>query len=373
MAGPIAIYGATGYTGRLVAREARRRDLELVLAGRSADRLHALARELELDAPVRVAATDDRVGLRHAFGDCAAVINCAGPFMRLGEPVVRAAVETATHYVDTTGEQPYMQQILEGLDDAARAAEVAVVPAVGFDYLPGDLLSRLVARGREPLRELVVAYAVSGFAATRGTMHSAVSMLGGQGLAYDGGAWRPAGVATTRATFAFPEPFGRQAVTRYPGGEVVTAPRHTRTRRVTTLIATGTFAPLPGLGSAMALAAPALNLALRTPARALLDVAIDRLPEGPPEEVRRRAEFAVVVVAQGEDGSTGRGLARGRDVYGLTAASAVHAAALMTDGGYDRAGALAPAQAYDPASFLDHLGGHGLTYEVAGVAEGAPA
>ena len=58
---------------------------------------------------------------------------------------MRAAVETGTHYVDTTGEQPYMRFIYDRLDDAAQAAEVAVVPAVGFDYVPGDLLAPLVA------------------------------------------------------------------------------------------------------------------------------------------------------------------------------------------------------------------------------------
>ncbi len=204
-AGTIAVYGATGYTGRLVAREAARRELPLVLSGRDAARLHAVAEELQIDAPVRAAALDDRDALRHALGDCATVINCAGPFTRLGEPVVRAAVETGTHYADTTGEQPFMQRVFERYDDAARAAEVAVVPAVGFDYLPGDLICRLAATGHEPLRELVLAYAVKGFAATRGTLHSALLALRGGDLAYEGGEWRPAGPGPLRAAFTFPD------------------------------------------------------------------------------------------------------------------------------------------------------------------------
>src|SRR5204862_5875390 len=179
-AGAIAVYGATGYTGRLVAREAARRELPLVLSGRDAARLHRVAEELEIDALVRAAALDDRDALRHAFGDCAAVINCAGPFTRLGEPVVRAAVETGTHYVDTTGEQPFMQRVFERHEDAAHAAEVAVVPAVGFDYLPGDLISRLAARDVEPATEVVVAYWVTGLAATRCTLRSELLPLRGR-------------------------------------------------------------------------------------------------------------------------------------------------------------------------------------------------
>ena len=251
VAGPIAVYGATGYTGRLVAREAARCDLPLVLCGRDARKLHALSDELGAEAQVHAAAVDDRDALRHALGDCAVVINCAGPFTRLGEPVVRAAVETGTHYVDTTGEQPYMQRIVERYDDAARAAEVAVVTAVGFDYLPGDLLCRLVARDHEPLQELVLAYAVRGFAMTRGTLRSALLMMRGGDLAYEDGEWQPAGPGPMRAAFTFPEPFGRQSMAKYPSGETVTVPRHTRTRKVTSLITAATIAPVPALGPAV--------------------------------------------------------------------------------------------------------------------------
>ena len=146
---PIAVYGATGYTGRLVAAELRRRELPFVLCGRDPDKLRPLAAALG-SPEVRTAAVGDRDALRHAFGDCAAVINCAGPFTVLGEPVVRAAVETGTHYVDTAGEQPFIKLVADRYDEAARAAEVAVIPAMGFDYVPGDLLCRVVARDHEP-------------------------------------------------------------------------------------------------------------------------------------------------------------------------------------------------------------------------------
>jgi short subunit dehydrogenase-like uncharacterized protein len=371
LAGAIAVYGATGYTGRLVAHEAARRGLPIVLSGRDAGRLHAVAQELGVDVPVRAAALDDRDALRHALGDCAAVINCAGPFTRLGEPVVRAAVETGTHYVDTTGEQPFMQRVIERYDDAARAAEVAVVPAGGFDYLPGDLISRLAATGHEPLRELVVAYAVTGFAATRGTLHSALQGMRGGDVAYEDGEWRRAGPGPLRAAFRFPEPVGRQPVARFPAGEVLTVPRHTRTRKVTTLITTTTILPVPALAPVVAALTPALGVILRTPVRALADAAIDRLPEGPSEEQRRRSRFTVAVLAHGEGGATGRGVVSGGDVYGLTAASAVQAASLLADEGYDRTGVLSPASAFEPTAFLDYLGDHGLTYELDRVAEAA--
>ncbi len=369
--GPIAVYGATGYTGRLVAHELVRRGADVVLSGRSASKLRALSGELGRDVPVRPASLDDRDALRHVFGECAAVINCAGPFAQYGEPVVRAAIETGTHYVDTTGEQPFMRFIYERLDDAAKAAEVAVIPAVGFDYVPGDLLSAIVARGLEPLSQLVLAYNARDFATTRGTLRSALGMLRTGGVEYRDGDWRDVGSRPRRAAFTFPAPLGRRAMVPYPSGEVLTVPRHTSTRNVVSLINADLAAP-PGVpADLIRLSTPVVSLALRTPAMALANLAIDRLPEGPPEEQRRAARFDIAVVARGEDGREARGLVRGSDVYGLTAVTASHSALLLADPAYDRAGALSPASAFDPVAFLDHLGDHGLTYEHDGVAEEA--
>ena len=358
------MYGATGYTGRLVVRELARRGLDCVLSGRDGQRLHETAEAAGLDGPVRPAALDDRDALRHALGDCAAVINCAGPFSRYGEPVVRAAVETGTHYLDTTGEQRYMHRLHERYDEPARAAEVAVMPAVGFDYLPGDLAARLAARDVEPAREVVVGYWVQGFGPTRGTLHSALHIAGERPLEYREGSWEEAGLGPVRARFRFPAPVGDQAMTRFAGGEVVTVPRHTAARSVRTLFALGALAPIGLLSDALPLALPAMSLALRTPLRPLLALAIDRLPEGPSEDARRRAEFAVVALARGEDGREGRTVVRGSDVYGLTAVSAVHAASLVADPGFEAAGAVAPAEAFDAVEFLNYLGDHGVAYTV---------
>jgi short subunit dehydrogenase-like uncharacterized protein len=366
-AGPIAVYGATGYTGKLVARELQRRGLDFVLSGRSAGKLRALADDLGGGPAVRPASLDDRDALRHVLGDCAAVINCAGPFNRYGEPVVRSAVETGTHYVDTTGEQPYMRFIYERLDDAAQAAEVALVPAVGFDYVPGDLLAPLVARSVEPLEEMVVAYAARGFAGTRGTLQSALDMLRSGGVAFRDGELREVGHKPRRIHFTFPEPIGRLAMLPYPSGEVLTVPRHIKTRNVVSLINAGVAAP-PGMPEELvAFTSPGLTLALHTPIKALADLAIQRLPEGPSDADRRAAQFTVAIVARGEDGRVARGVVHGSDVYGLTAVTAVHSAALLADEGYDRAGALSPATAFEPTEFLDFLGDHGVGYAVDGV------
>ncbi|MFL5819580.1 MAG: saccharopine dehydrogenase family protein [Solirubrobacteraceae bacterium] len=368
--GPVAVYGATGYTGRLVARELQRRGIEAALCGRNREKLKGLAGELGLQAPLRVASVDDLDALRHAFADCAVVINCAGPFSRFGEPVVKAAIESGTHYVDTTGEQLYMQRVFERFDDPARAAEVAVIPAMGFDYVPGDLICDLAGRDHEPLRELVVAYAVHGFGPTRGTMHSALEAMRHGGLDYRDGEWRSAGLGPARASFTFPEPIGRRTMVRYPSGEVVTAPRHIRTRAVTSLITASALSPHPALADLVGLALPGAALALRTPLKSMVDLAIDRLPEGPSAKDRATARFTIAALARGDDGSTGRGIVRGSDMYGLTAVTAVEGAARLAGEGA-AAGVGSPASAFDATGFLDALGEHGVSYQVDGVPEPA--
>ena len=239
----VVLYGASGYTGRLVAAELRRREVEHVLSGRDLAKLEPLG--AEHGAPVRAVALDDEPGLRALLADASAVINCAGPFTLAGDALVRAAVDSGTHYVDSSGEQAFIQMVFERHGAAAERAGVALVPAIGFDYLPGDCIARLAAEGHEPLEELVVAYHVDGFGMSRGTLRSALEAMQGGGVVYDGGDWRPAPGGVFRASFDFPEPLGHQTMSRYPSGEVITVPRHTQTRRVVSLLSTRTAVPIP--------------------------------------------------------------------------------------------------------------------------------
>jgi short subunit dehydrogenase-like uncharacterized protein len=359
----IVLYGATGYTGRLVAAELERRGLDYVLSGRDEAKLAQLGDERA--AAVRAVPLDDADALRELLADARVVISCAGPFTLAGHALVRAAVETGTHYVDSTGEQPFIKQVFDEHGAAAERAGAALVPALGFDYAPGDCIARLAARGNEPLEELVLAYAVRGFGLSRGTMRSGLEIVKGGDVVYEDGDWRPAPFGVFRAGFDFPEPIGRQTMSRYPSGEIITVPRHTRTKRVVSMITAHTMAPHPALAPIVPYAQPPLALTLRTPLRGVLSRAVGVLPEGPSEADRRGAEFTIVAVARGEDGSERTGVVRGSDVYGLTAVTLVHGAEMMSAPSYDGAGALAPAAAYDPEAFLNYLGDHGVSWELA--------
>jgi short subunit dehydrogenase-like uncharacterized protein len=362
---PVVVYGATGYTGRLVVAALAERGVPLVLAGRSADRLAAVGADVPDGVEAIVAAPlDDERALRDAAGRGRELVNCAGPFARTGDPVLRAAAAAGAHYVDTTGEQDWIQRVLTHHDPELRAAGVAAVPGMGFDYLPGDLLCHLVGAPLGPLERLEVAYHVEGFGMTRGTQRSALEMLDGRDVVYEDGDWAPGGARPLRAAVVFPEPIGRQTVGRYPAGEVVTVPRHLDVRTVAARISTVSVAPRAVAGL-VPYATPVVARIMRTPVKALLDRAIDRLPEGPPEDERRAVGWTIVVTATAVDGRVGRGVVRGPDIYGLTARTIADAAGVLNDPGYAERGGLAPAQAFDPAATLDGLADFGVAYEVA--------
>ena len=121
--------------------------------------------------------------------------------------------------------------------------------------------------------------------------------------------------------------------------------------------------PDPRLAAAALLKMPPLRLALRTPLRRLAERGIARLPEGPSAEDRSRARFTIVCEARG-GGQRRRGIVSGRDMYGLTARTTVAGALACAAPAFDRTGALAPSQAFEPRAFLDSLADFGVAYEL---------
>jgi short subunit dehydrogenase-like uncharacterized protein len=132
------IYGAAGYTGELIAREAKARGLSPVLAGRSAEKLAPLARELglpqrifELTTPSEIAPHLDGIGL---------LLHCAGPFAATSRPMLGACLQTKTHYLDITGEVSVFEHA-HAKAEAAERAGIVVCPGVGFDVIPTDCVA----------------------------------------------------------------------------------------------------------------------------------------------------------------------------------------------------------------------------------------
>jgi short subunit dehydrogenase-like uncharacterized protein len=148
---PFLLYGATGYTGRLLARAAKERGLRPILCGRDEPRLADLATDLALE--YRVARLDG--GLEEALRDITVVLHAAGPFSSTFRPMVEACLRTGTHYLDLSGEVLAMEGVFQR-DAEARRRGVMLMPGVGFDVVPSDCLALHLTRQVRTARRLVL-------------------------------------------------------------------------------------------------------------------------------------------------------------------------------------------------------------------------
>jgi short subunit dehydrogenase-like uncharacterized protein len=358
----IVLYGATGYTGGLIADELTSAGLTFTLAGRDATRLAALSQQRG-GIPWAAASVDDPAGLRALLADARVVINCAGPFTLSGDGLLEAAIETRTHYLDTASEQLFLRKVFEERSPAAQERGVALVPGLGFGVV-GDLLGHLVAREREPLASLEIGYWTVNQAMGRGMALTVLEVLRERDLVYENGALSFGRRGVQLNSFEFPAPIGKQPVIRFPSCEVITVPRHTQTRAVRVVQAAAGLAPTPALARFVQLGLPVGQAVLRTPIYRLAQRAASRSAAGPTEQQREAAEFTVHVVAHSDTGAVAIATARGRDPYRVTAAGLTQAARHMSEPAYSRAGALAPAAAFDPEALLRALEPAGLSWSV---------
>lgn len=125
----VAVYGATGHTGKFVVAELLRRGLLPVAVGRDGATLEALYARGREGIEHREAAIEDAAALGSAFAGAFAVINCAGPFLDTAHLLASAAIASGAHYLDVTAEQASARETLEAFDEPARRAGVAVLPA----------------------------------------------------------------------------------------------------------------------------------------------------------------------------------------------------------------------------------------------------
>ena len=170
------IYGANGYTGELIAREAKKRGASPVLAGRDATKIAQLATDLSL--PSKVFSLDKPPDIAAALHGIGLVLNCAGPFSKTAHPLMQACLIAKTHYLDITGEM----DILEGghrLDADAKSAGVVLCPGVG-DVTPTDCIALMLKTALPEAHELALGFEAD-LRMSPGTAKTAIEALGKSG------------------------------------------------------------------------------------------------------------------------------------------------------------------------------------------------
>ncbi len=396
----IIVWGATGFTGRLVAEYLAAEygvgdEVKWAVAGRSPEKLAAVMAEVgAAEAPRIVADAADPTSLDAMVRRAKVVLTTVGPYQKYGEPLVAACAAAGTDYVDLCGEPPFMRRMIDRYGEEARATGARVVHSCGFDSIPFDLgvyfVQKLFADAHgAPAPEVACRVLEMRGGMSGGTAASAVATLelaGADaaardvmrdvyGLAPDATSSRPrqpnvraprydADAGVWAAPFIMADINMRNVhrsnlLMEYAYGqdfkysEMMAAPN-----------AAAAYAIAGGLGFFGA------GLALG-PTRALLKNAILPKPgEGPSKRQREAGYFKALFIAKGASGETAKALVTGdRDPgYGSTSKMIAEAAACLAldlSGENNAGGVTTPAAAMGDA-LIERLTAHaGLTFDPA--------
>jgi short subunit dehydrogenase-like uncharacterized protein len=145
----LTVLGATGFTGRLVveylARATHDSELRLAVAGRNEKKLRTICEKLQNekgvlgDVGIETCDIHDPDSLARLAAKTRVLISTVGPYMRYGEPVVKACLSEQTDYIDITGEADFVARIIKKYDEEAQAKNVLIISCCGFDSIPADL------------------------------------------------------------------------------------------------------------------------------------------------------------------------------------------------------------------------------------------
>jgi short subunit dehydrogenase-like uncharacterized protein len=181
------LYGAYGFTGRLIVAEALRRGHRPVLAGRDSRRLETLAAFHGL--PFRPLTLEDPAALRSALREAGRVVNAAGPFSETGPKLAEACLDTATSYIDVSGEFHHLRS-MAALDAAAKTAGVAILTGAGFGVTYGDCLARYAVDRLPDATCLRLSVAAATAQTTPAVRRTIAGVLSKGGYAVEGGRFR---------------------------------------------------------------------------------------------------------------------------------------------------------------------------------------
>ena len=333
----LVVYGASGYTGRLIVAEARARGLDVIAAGRSRERL------ARLGAPVRIAAIDDPAALAAAFAGAGVVVNAAGPFHLTAAKVAAACLHAGAHYLDVGGEGPVFEALTR-FDEPARRAGVMVMPGAAYVMAASDALAAHVARRLPQARRLWLGFSRAD-PISRGSLASMLDIADSRVTIRRGG--RLVAVPAGSLARAFDFGAGSRPCMLVPWPDPFSAYLTTGIPDIEAYLEADTMTQ--GAYRMASLFAPMLKLPM---ARLALDVVTAAWPEGPSEA--ERAATPKIVVAEAEDDEGRRVAARlaTPNVYSFTR-DCVVALAARALAGEAPAGFQTPAGAYGPDFPLD--------------------
>lgn len=147
----VVLYGASGFVGQQTVEYFVKHappELRWAIAGRNRQKLESVKAQVGTPGSVAVLVADsrDQAAVDAIATQTRVILNTAGPFARYGTPVVDACVRSQTHYVDITGETPWVRDLIDRYHEQAAAEGTRIIPCCGFDSVPSDLGTYLLVR-----------------------------------------------------------------------------------------------------------------------------------------------------------------------------------------------------------------------------------
>ncbi|MFA0962912.1 trans-acting enoyl reductase family protein [Roseivirga sp. BDSF3-8] len=329
------IYGAYGFTGKLIARKAHEKGLAPLLAGRDEEKTKEIATELGL--PWRAFSLGDSQSLDEALKGKKAVIHAAGPYSATAKPMVEACLRNGVHYLDITGELEVFEY-LATLDSQAKEKGIALVPGTGFDVVPTDCLAAHLKEQLPDAHLLELAFK-GGSNMSRGT---ALTMLEnihkGGAVRRDGAITKVPGAWRTRE---IPYRKDKSSLSvSIPWGDVSTAYHSTGIPNIIVYTATS-----PKSLKMMRLMRHIGWLLKGGPLKSVAEKQIRKKVKGPDDEARKNNRCYVWGEVKNHDGEVKQAVLETPEAYRLTAESALLAAQKIMQS-KDKSGFMTPSMAF---------------------------
>ncbi|MEM7552171.1 MAG: saccharopine dehydrogenase NADP-binding domain-containing protein [Bacteroidota bacterium] len=328
------IYGAYGYTGKLISEFAKEQGLSPILAGRSKDKLKQLAEKLGFQ--YKVFGLDEYDKLKEALNEVDAILHCAGPFEFTCDTVSKACLETKTHYLDITGEWTVFQKMHQ-LDNEAKNNGITIIPGTGFDVVPSDTLAHHLKQRVPDSIELNLYLSGSG-AMSHGTAITMVENLGRGGLIRkDGELKHVKNMHESKEVEIDGKTYNAAAI---PWGDVYTAYVSTSIPNIVV------YLTLPPKAIKISRLSNYFSWVFNF--RFIKDFLIKQVkkkPAGPSDEIREKGETKILGEVIDSKGNKFKSIFRGPEGYTLTALTALIIVKKVLNGDY-KTGFHTPSSAY---------------------------
>lgn len=329
------LYGANGYTGKLIAKLAATYNLQPILSGRTEANIKPLADELQL--PYRIVDLDNKAQLENALAEVKMVLHAAGPYVYTAKQMIGACLKTGVHYIDINGDIAVFE-MLKKYDGAAKEKNIMVMPGVGFDVVPTDCIALQLKNKMPDATHLKLAFASVGGGLSHGTAITMASKISEGGAARENGkiVRKPLGQKGMWVGFGDKKLF----VITIPWGDVSTAYTTTGIPNIET------YTGIAPKVYKMLKLQWAFNWLLRTEfLRNIIRKKIKAKPAGPSDEQRKNSSSLVWGEASNAKGKKLTAAISCLDGYTLTAHSSLLISKKILDGNF-KTGYQTPAGCY---------------------------